>query len=99
MNWKYFFAISILFPLLQATESFKLIIVLYNEKNSDRLSEYLTCLDHNLNHKLIDTIHIIYDTSKDDQENKLFNLLQTKKVKITFINDRPSYGYCFNLAN
>ncbi|HJZ23198.1 MAG TPA: hypothetical protein VJ201_01975, partial [Candidatus Babeliales bacterium] len=91
-----FFAI---FNIQIGAENFKLITVLYNEKNPARTKEYLTCLNHNLNHELIDTILVIYDTSADDQNNTILNYLKTKKVTISYANSRQTYGYCFELAN
>lgn len=82
-----------------AQAPFIFITVLYNETNSRRMQEYIDCLHYNLEHPLIEKIHIIYDTSKDDNKNKLLRFLQTKDLDITFINGRPTYGYCFSLAN
>src|SRR3990170_7825794 len=99
MKCTYYFAILALFSLQLKAETFTLITILYNEKNPDRVAEYLTCLEHNLNHELIDTIHVIYDTSADNQNNRLLNSLKSKKVTISYIDSRPTYGYCFELAN
>jgi hypothetical protein len=78
---------------------FKLIICLYNETNEERMYEYITCLENNLKNQFIDSIHIIYDTSKDNQSNQLLHYLQHKLVSISFISGRPTFGYCFDLAN
>ena len=80
-------------------ELFTLITVLYNEKNPERADEYRTCLNHNINHKLINTVHVIYDTSADDQNNSILNYLKSKNVTISYVNSRQTYGYCFDLAN
>jgi len=45
---------------------FILITTLYNETNHERVKEYITCLEKNLRHPLIDKIHVLYDTTKDD---------------------------------
>jgi len=79
--------------------SFVLITMLYNEKNPKRIKEYVTCLDRNIAHKLIKTIHILYDTTKDDGKNKLLKYLQQSGVTITYLSGRSTYGNCFELAN
>lgn len=82
-----------------AQTPFILITVLYNETHRRRMAEYITCLEYNLKHKLIEKIHVIYDTSKDDDNNILLRYLQSKDIEISFVNNRPTYGYCFDLAN
>ena len=92
-----------LYPNLSKTHpninKYKLIVGLYNEVNFDRANEYITCMAYNYAHELIDEIHVIYDTSKDDGENKLLTYLKSLDLKISYINNRPTYGYCFELAN
>jgi hypothetical protein len=85
-----------------ATEKFKLIISLYNETNPARAQEYITCLEKNLQHQDIDDIYVVYDTSNDsknDNENYIYSYLKNKNIKINEIKSRPTYGYCFELAN
>ncbi len=82
-----------------AQARFILITVLYNEGNSRRRQEYITCMDRNLKYSLIEKVHVIYDTSKDDKNNILLEYLRSKDVEITFIKGRPTYGYCFEIAN
>lgn len=81
------------------SEKFNLITVLYNETNEERIAEYLTCLEKNLVHDRIDKIHIIYDTSKDNEETMLLDYIKNKELPITYINGRASYAFCFDLAN
>ncbi len=83
----------------KAEAPFVLITMLYNEKNPQRIKEYITCLERNRKHKLIGPIHIFYDTKNDDQKNKLLNQLQKLDVTITYRNGRVTYGECFELAN
>jgi hypothetical protein len=80
-------------------QKLKLITVLYNETNSERMKEYITCLEYNLVHPSIDHIHVLYDTVRDDTTNELLSYLKRKKVTISFIQGRPSFVYCFKLAN
>jgi hypothetical protein len=80
-------------------EKFKLITILYNETNEERIAEYLTCLEKNLAHDSIGQMHVIYDTSKDDKKNIILNYLKSKNIPITFINGRATYSFCFDLAN
>ncbi len=79
--------------------TFTLITILYNEKNKERIKEYITCLEQNLLNNVIDTIHVVYDTSKDSTNNKILTYLKTAAVKISYVKGRPTYGYCFTLAN
>jgi hypothetical protein len=108
VNLKYFFLICTILSineviLLNMREKplikFNLIISLYNEKNKQRAAEYKLCLEKNIDHPLINQIHIVYDTTKDDNVNELLRFLESKKVYIHLVSDRPSYGYCFQLAN
>jgi hypothetical protein len=97
-----FIALSLILCLsnyAQATLKFTLIIPLYNETNEHRRQEYITCLEHNLKHPDIGSIHILYDTDKDDEQNILLNYLKSKNVILTYIKGRPTYGACFDLAN
>jgi ribosomal protein L7Ae-like RNA K-turn-binding protein len=80
-------------------EKFKLITMLYNETNEERITEYLTCLEKNLAHDRIDQIHVVYDISKDDNKKILLNYLKNKNVPITYVSSRATYAFCFNLAN
>lgn len=85
---------------LPSTSKFKLITTLYNETNEIRCLEYITCIEKNLKHPLIDTIHVIYETTKDKAAgNKLLDYLKSKNIKITYTPERPSYGVFFELAN
>ena len=94
--------ISLIFVLFHSTgcitNKFSLITTLYNEKHEERIKEFITCIDMNLANECVDEIHVIYDTSKDDSENKLLCLLRNRKVYIHNFLGRPSYGYCFELA-
>jgi hypothetical protein len=91
------------FYLMQATEQlkFKLITFLFNETNQQRIDEYITCIEKNLAHKCIDKVHVIYDPSKDsaNNENKILNYLKSKNIEINYVAGRPSFKYCFDLAN
>ena len=82
-----------------AQNSFVLITVLYNETNNERIQEYITCLERNLSHQLIEKVHVIYDRTRDDDDNKLLQLLKNKQVSLTYITGRPTYDFCFKLVN
>jgi hypothetical protein len=84
--------------IISAHNKFSLITTLYNETHEERINEFITCIDINLANDCIDEIHIIYDISKDDSENKLLALLQKRPVHIHTFSGRPSYGFCFNFA-
>ncbi len=84
----------------QISRKFKLLTTLYNEKNEKRFLEFVTCIENNLKNTSIDTIHVIYDTSKDDSKNSmLLNYLKSKKIRLSYISDRASYGDFFKIAN
>jgi len=78
---------------------FKLITVLYNETVRARAGEYIACMERNLNHSAIDTIHVLYDTSKDDDTNRILNYLKSKNITIDYVEGRPTFGTLFELAN
>jgi hypothetical protein len=87
---------------------FVLMIMLYNEKNEKRIKEYLYCLEQNMAHPLVSTIHIFYDTSddfkKERKKNVIYNhLLKQQKIYpdmiIEPVNGRVSYDFCFKRAN
>jgi len=78
---------------------FVLIIPLYNEKRNERIEEYQICLHRNLAHSLIKKIHVVYDSSDDDQENKILSYLQSLGIETTILEKRATYGDCFQVAN
>ncbi len=106
MHIKNLFFLTFLHCLLSSTtlvshnfDKFVLITSLYNETNQDRVNEYIGCLEINLKHNSIKQIHVIYDTSRDDQSNTFLQYLKTQNVKITYMSKRPSFGDCFKLVN
>jgi len=86
---------------MHKAKKFTLITVLYNEKNEKRAQEYLTCLEKNRAHKKIASIHVVYDTSKDTETEKktILNKLNEEHITITYIDSRPTYQFCFDIAN
>ncbi len=80
-------------------QKFNFITSLYNETNNTRAQEYITCLERNRAHSSINEIHVIYDTSKDDNENRILCYLHDAGISITYVVGRPSYGFSFDLAN
>lgn len=96
------FAVQVIISLFLGSAihaEFNLITVLYNETNPHRRLEYIACLEKNISHPLVQTMHVLYDVSKDDNSNDLHAYLKQKNIKITYIHDRPTYGFCFSLAN
>jgi len=92
--------ISFVFLAHAQSDNFVMITSLYNEKEEARIAEYVVCMEKNLVHPLIDTIHVLYDTAKDDSEESiLLDYLRSKKVIIHYIQGRPTYHECFELAN
>lgn len=78
---------------------FVLITSLYNETNNVRIQEYITCIEKNLEHPMIGLIHVLYDTSHDNADNRILNFLKTKNIEIHYLSGRPTFGNCFDLAN
>lgn len=99
--------LTILFVLLMgavsfvccADKPFVLLTMLFNETDQKRMEEYKTCIRNHRSHDLIDEIHVLYDTSKDDEINELLNFLYEQNVTVTFIVGRATYGDFFELAN
>ena len=91
--------ICLVTSIVVAQNSFILITVLYNETNAKRMQEYTTCLERNIAHQLIEKVHVIYDKARDDDDNKLLQVLKSKHVSLTYVTGRPTYSFCFKLAN
>lgn len=96
---KSFFLLCTIACSYSNAQKFTLMTVLYNESHEARRQEYITCIETNLKHPLIERIHVLYDTDKDDEQNKLLKYLKTKNVEISYIKGRPTFAFCFNLAN
>lgn len=84
---------------MQRIEKFACITLFYNETKQERINEYITCLERNLAQDSIETIHVLYDTSNDDNENKLLNYLKNKNIKISYQIGRATFRDCFEIAN
>ncbi len=87
------------YPAVAEQNRFVFLTMLYNETDAIRIDEYKTCLHENKKHPLIIDIHVLYDTSKDDQKNELLNFLYEQNIRVSLINGRASYRDFFNLAN
>ncbi len=98
LNTLYALSIFLFISFNSVASSFVVITTLYNEKNEERRQEFIKCLERNLAHELITEICVMYDTSKDDQDNQLLEYLKTKPVRLMFISARPTFGDCFELA-
>lgn len=84
---------------LSQTAPFVVITSLYNETNKARMAEYIDCMDRNVKHPMIRSIRVLYDTSRDDQNNTLLNYLQSLDIQIDYIVGRPTYARVLQLAN
>ena len=83
---------------------FILIINLYNETNHLRIKEYLLTLQSNLKNPHITQIIIYYDTSKDDDNNYIYNFIIDQininnNIKLILCTERPSFKELFEIAN
>jgi glycosyltransferase involved in cell wall biosynthesis len=81
-------------------DQFYLITTLYNEKDQERIDEYKLCLERNLQNKNIKEVWILYDISRDDDNNEFYYYLaMLDRVKMIRIEGRPSYNEIFSIAN
>lgn len=82
-------------------QKYVLIITLYDEKNPERRNEYLTCLQKNIEHPLIKTIHIAYDTSQDKSNENFSDNLRGEKIVLSTLKrpGRPTFTELFEIAN
>lgn len=83
-------------------KNFILLTSLYNEDNPTRADEYIYCLNRNIKHHSIKTIHVVYDTLNDvsNKKNKILDyLISNPIIKISYCKGRPTYDFLFNLAN
>ena len=78
---------------------FVLMVMLYNETNEERIREYQYCFDINSNNKMISHMHVLYDTSKDNNENILRDYIEDNGATVTEITGRASFDYFFSIAN
>ena len=81
-------------------DPFTLITVLYNETDESRIQEYLTCLKKNMHHSMIKKIHVLYDINADNHSNEhpIHDFLVKNNITISYIENRPTFNYCFALA-
>ncbi len=88
-------------PAPTSETKYILMTSLYNETHIARIKEYVTCLEHNLLHPLIEECCIIYDMSKDNLSKKLpiLSFIKRKKLTVVRSNQRPTFGDFFELAN
>lgn len=73
-------------------QKFILLTMLYNETNSERQQEYITCMESNLHHQSIEHIHVFFDTTGNSVNNKVLAYIQSKQISITFIKGRVAFG-------
>jgi hypothetical protein len=75
-----------------------MITSLYNEKNSDRLKEYLLALNLNIFNQLINRIYVFYDYS-NGCNYEIEKLMSHEKVSVIEYNGRPSFRELFEFSN
>lgn len=71
---------------------FELVISFYQDKNKQRHSELLSCLEENLKNKYIKRIHLLL-------EGENVQLPQDKKIVCNLIANRPTYNDFFKYCN
>lgn len=83
----------------EKSNTFILFTMLYNESNQERRQEYIDCLERNLKHCAISQIHVLYDTTSDDDDCVLLDYIKQKPIRITYIKGRATFDDFFNVAN
>ena len=71
---------------------FELVISFYQDKNKQRHSELLSCLEENLKNKYIKRIHLLL-------EGENVQLPQDKKIVCNLIANRPTYNDFFKYCH
>jgi len=77
-------------------DKFVLLTTLYNEKNQQRIQEYINCIESNLNNSMISDICILYEGSPDDN---MIHILDKYNIIIEYINERPTYKTFFDYSS
>lgn len=80
------------------TNKFILVTSLYNETQSQRVQEYLTCMEKNLSNQHIAHIHVIYQ-NVPGEKSEILDYLVSKNISVDFVSVRPTYGSMFDLIN
>lgn len=82
------------------SQTFVLLITLYEEKNSLRREELMTCLDKNLQHPLIDKV-IIFFEKKENTPGTFYKQISMMKnnLEIIICKERPTFKSFFEFAN
>jgi glycosyltransferase involved in cell wall biosynthesis len=83
----------------QRTDKVNLFITWYDEKNPERLKEYLECLDKNVKNELINNIFILTETDPLKTSDFRWAIKETVKIKNEIMYSRPKYENIFNLIN
>lgn len=86
-------------------EKFHLLISLYDEHDEYRLSEYQTCLEHNLNNSLIEKIHVFVEYKTKQAKDNVTAFLKSISDEFEinyFFSEKPrntSYNQLIEYAN
>ena len=70
---------------------------MYNETNQERVKEYLSCLETNMNNPYIDHIVIFYE--KSTKPDNFLPILRKYDVELAFIRHRPVFDEFFEHCN
>jgi len=77
---------------------FNMITSLYNERNAERLQEYILTLKMNISNSLINRIYVFYDYS-NGWNSEIMKLLCHENVSVIEYNGRPSFRDIFEFSN
>lgn len=78
-------------------KEYVLITSLYGEANPERRAEFMECMLKNLDNPRITQIHVLFDTSRN--EDTLLNFLNQLPIKIDFCTGRPTFATIFDIIN
>ena len=101
-----YYILNVTYPVKTDISSFHLIITMYNELKISRAIELLLTLSKNLQNINIHSIHIIYETLKNNDNiniltETMYILQFTMKLPIymSYKTERPSFRHLFKYCN
>jgi|GEM_PF-4255492 len=74
-------------------ENYSVIVSLYNEQNQAALCTIIESIEKCLNSLLVDDVHILYDSSRDNKTSMLLSYLHTRPVNLYCQSSFPSIEF------
>jgi len=78
-------------------KNFSLLTTLYNEKDTNRRQEYISCLEKNIRDPNIDSIIVFYEKEADN--DYIYRWLQQNTIIIKLIDRKPTFHDLFEYSN